>query len=151
MSERHNYENTLRKADLVGSPRRSSHGNKVTNRNLMSLQNLPLSDARQFVRFNLRAPLKSRLRSHVVICNCDLVTNGHLIIEYFAAKGMTKLLFLCATKPSFSTWGNLVTMREDCEVYFVVGEVTDVAALQNCNIAEAAAMILLFPICGPSF
>ena len=162
MSKRHADKHARRTFELLDSIQRGRHGEKKKNkkmkkrmrhgtrdvsknRHLLSLENFPLSDARQFIRFKLRAPLKSRLRDHVVICNCNLVTDGHLVIEYFAAKGMDKLLFLCTAKPPFSTWGHLVTMREDCEVYFVVGDVTDVAALQNCNIAEAAAMILLFP------
>ena len=118
---------------------------RARRENIIDLNGLPIADARQFIRFKLRAPLKSRLHDHVVICNCDLAVDGHLIIEYFAERRMKKLLFLCPNKPAFSVWGSLVTMRSDCEVYFVVGNVTDVAALQNCNISEAMAMIILFP------
>ncbi len=141
-------------------------------RRVLQLDHVPMNRCEDICRFNLKIPGHDQLQDHVVICHCNVAANGkrarekidfsfsfliflsifllfffkgHHIICHFSNRGVRKICFITNTLPRFEVWGDLVTQRKDCQVYFVVGEITDVTVLKNANVGAACAVIILFP------
>ena len=114
-------------------------------REVLQLDHMPMSRCETICRFNLQTPGGDQLTDHVVVCHCNVAANGHHVVRYFTERGISKICFLTETPPRFEVWGDIVTQRPDCQVYFVTGEITDVTVLKNANVGQARAVVLLFP------
>ena len=93
---------------------------------VLALDHVPMQKTVELCQFNLQTPDSTELVDHVVVCHCNLAANGHQVVRYFTERNVSKICFLTETPPKFEVWGDIVTHRPDCQVYFVTGEITDV-------------------------
>ena len=120
--------NVARNAFMDRGKERKKRHLEITRegKQVLALDHVPMQKTVELCQFNLQTPDSTELVDHVVVCHCNLAANGHQVVRYFTERNVSKICFLTETPPKFEVWGDIVTHRPDCQVYFVTGEITDV-------------------------